>query len=123
MSTSAVCGYSGTVTGPAGVTEVTQWEVTLNVAAEEATSMASGGFKEKIACLRSGTFTFRSIGHAAAMGACSISLSTGHGLTIGGSGIVSKCDIETPVSGIVSYNHSGTFTGAISGGLLPLTPP
>lgn len=123
MATASACGFSGTVTGPTGQTEVTNWEVTLNVAAEEATSMSSSGWKERIQCLRGGSFTFRTIGQSSVVGSCSASFGTGHGLTIGGTGVITKIDIETPVSGIVSFNHSGVFTGAISGGLLPVTPP
>ena len=122
MPTASVCGYSGQVTG-AAVTEVTQWSVVLNVAAEDASSFSSAGYRERISCLRGGSFTYRSIGSYEGTGPVTVHFLTGHGLSIGGTAIITKVDVETPVSGIISYNSSGVFTGAISGGLLPTTPP
>lgn len=114
-----MCGLSGTVTGPTGATEVTQWDVTLNVDAQEATSFSSSGWKERIACLKGGSGTFRSIGDSSTVGAHSGSFKTNAaGLTIGGNIIITKIDVETPVNGIVSFNHSFNFTGAITGGLI-----
>ena len=119
MSTAALCGLSGTVTGPTGVTECTNWEATLNVAAEDATSFNSDGWRERIACLKGGSGTFRSIGHPSVVGAGTGSFKTSAtGLTIGGAIIITKIDTETPVNGIVSFAHSFNFTGAISGGLI-----
>jgi hypothetical protein len=118
-ATAALCGYSGEVTGPSGVTEVTQWDVTLNVDAQEATSFDSDGWKERIACLKGGSGTFRSIGASSEVGAQTGSFKTNAlGLTIAGNIIITKIDVETPVNGIVSFTHSFNFTGAISGGLI-----
>lgn len=120
MATSALCGYSGTVTNAGASTEVTQWEITLNVDAQEATSFESDGWKERIACLKGGSGTFRSIGTSSTVGAhASAAFKTASaGLTITGNIIITRIDVETPVNGIVSFNHSFNFTSTIAGGLL-----
>ena len=118
MSTQALCGLGGSVNSVSGATEVTTWECTLNVAAEDATSMASLGWRERLPCLRGGSGTFKTIAGSATIGAhASANFKVSNaGFSITGDIVINKIDIETPVSGIVSFNHSFTFTGQITAG-------
>lgn len=117
MATSAICGSGGVVT-VTGVTEVTKWEITRTVDSIPATSFSSNGWVEKVACLTGATGSFTSIGGPSAVGAGTGTFktkSTG-GISIAGSIIVTKVTINTPVDGIVSFDHDFTFTGTVTVG-------
>lgn len=58
MATTAKCGSTGSISLGG---EITNWEVNLNQDIPEATSMASGGTKEYIACLQSADGSFESV--------------------------------------------------------------
>lgn len=115
MATSALCGYSGSVTGP-GATEVTQWEITQTQEAVEATSFESAGWKERVACLKGATGSFRSVGSSSEVGlhtGCSFK-DNAAGYTISGSIVINQITVDTPVDGIVSFTHTFSFTGNIT---------
>jgi hypothetical protein len=117
MATSALCGTSGTVTGPGGATEVVAWEVTRTVEAVDATSMDSDGFVERLACLKGGSGSFTTIGApASAVGATSISCKTAAsgGMTISGAIILTSVGYAVDVNGRAEYPHTFVFTGPIT---------
>jgi hypothetical protein len=122
MSTAALCGYAGSISGPAGATECTNWEVTLNVDAQDATSMDSAGWKVKIACLKGANGTFRTVGGSSTVGKhtnCSFQDAPTGGVSVDGDIVISKINISTPVDGIVSFVHDFNFTGDITCSLMP----
>lgn len=117
MATAALCGMNGSVTGPSDVTEVTYWEINQNVDAQDATSISSAGWKERIACLKGATGNFRSIGEPSKIGkhdTCTFKDASVGGYTISGNIIISRITHGTPVDGIVSFNHEFSFTGAVT---------
>ena len=116
MSTSAICGSGGSVTGATGATEINFWEITQTVDAIEATSFDSSGWKERVACLKGASGTFRSLGESSTIGAhagCAFK-DAAAGYTISGAIIINRITIGTPVDGIVSFNHEFVFTGAVT---------
>jgi len=112
MSTSALCGMGGTASG--GV-EVTSWSFTQTIDVQDATSFASLGWVERIGCLYGATFTFKSIGTPMNVGFGSLSLTTPT-YEISGSVIVDKVTVDTDVNGLITYDHSGKFTGEVTAG-------
>lgn len=112
MATASVCGSTGNVTGT-GAVEISFWEITLTQDAVEATSFASAGWHERVACLLGATGNFRSIGGSSTVGAHTAAF-TATGLSIGGDILISKITVSTPVDGIVTFNHEFSFTGAIT---------
>ncbi len=116
MATAALCGMGGVVTGSGGGTEVTKWTVDQTIEALDATSMASAGWKERIACLKGATGNYSCVGAEPSVGAATGSFktkSTG-GYNIGGAIIVTKVTVNTPVDGVVSFDCDFTFTGTIT---------
>ncbi len=116
MATAALCGMSGTITGITGLTEITNWEVSRTVEALDATSMASAGWKERIACLKGATGSCKSY-QKPAMGAASVTLDTlagAGGNTIAGAILISKITCTTDVNNVVEFATDFTFTGAIT---------
>ena len=114
MASNAICGSGGSVTGP-GATEIVSWEITQTVDAIDATSMSSLGWKERVACLKGASGTFKSIGSSSTVGAhagCQFK-DAAAGYTISGAIIISKITVGTPVDGIVSFDHAFSFTGSI----------
>jgi len=115
MATAALCGSGGSVTGPAGVTEIVSWTITQTVDVQDATSMSSSGWKERIACLTGATGNFKTIGAKAAVGATTIDCKTATaGTSISGSIIITKITIENPVGDVVSFSHDFNFTGTVT---------
>jgi hypothetical protein len=120
MGTASICGYAGSITGP-GSSEVTNWEITLNLDAQDATSMASAGWRERIACLKGASGTWRSIGTSSTVGkhaSCTFKDTPTGGISIVGDIVISKITVGTPVDGIVSFVHDFTFTGTITCSLI-----
>ena len=115
MGTAALCGSGGVLTG-SGALEITNWQVDHTVDAQDATSMSSLGWVERVACLKGATGSFRSIGGAATLGAHSVTFKTASvgGYSIAGAILVSQVTVDTDVQGIVSFNHTFSFTGAIT---------
>ena len=115
MSTAALCGMNGSISGT-GAVEIVSWEITQTVDAIDATSMASNGWKERIACLKGASGTFKSIGVSSTVGAhAGVQFKDAQvgGYSISGDILVSKITVGTPVDGLVSFDHSFTFTGTI----------
>ena len=108
---------NGSVSGATGATEVTEWEIIQNVDAQEATSFDSAGWKERIACLKGATGSFKSIGASSTVGThagCVFKDAQIGGYTISGTIIISRITVGTPVDGIVNFNHEFSFTGAVT---------
>jgi hypothetical protein len=117
MATSALCGSGGVVTGVGSVSEVTRWTIDQTIEALDATSMASNGWKERIACLKGATGSFTCVGVAPAVGPdASVTFKTASvgGYTISGGIIISKVTVNTPVDGVVSFDAEFVFTGTIT---------
>ena len=113
MATAAICGMGGVVTGIAS--EITNWEISRTVDALDATSMASAGWKEKVACLKGATGSAKAF-NKGSIGSASGSFKTASlgGNTISGSIIINRITCTTSVDGLVEFNHEFTFTGAIN---------
>jgi len=114
MSTSALCGMNGSITGTSAL-EINAWEITLTVDTPEATSFDSNGWKERVACLEGATGTFTSIGASSTTGlhaGCVFKTAPAAGMTVTGDVIITRISDGTPVDGIVTFNHEFTFTGA-----------
>jgi hypothetical protein len=114
MATTALCGSDAVLTGIAGATEMQSWNINRTVDAQNATSMASGGWAELIACLKGATGTVKCL-HAFDTGAYTLSAVTGVGkLSISGKIIVSKVTCDVPVEGLVTWTGDFSMTGAIT---------
>jgi hypothetical protein len=113
MATSALCGSTGSITG---VTEITAWDITLNVDTPEATSMASEGWKERVPCLRGGSGSMKTIVKkiTGPYNGVAFKSSASGGITVTGNIIVNKCTPNTPVDGIITYTSDFIFTGSIT---------
>ena len=115
MSTAALCGMNGTLTGTSAL-EVAAWEINLTNDAPDATSFESNGWKERVPCLIGANGTFKSIGQSSTVGlhaGCNFTTGGG-GSTISGDIIISRITIGTPVDGIVTFDHEFVFTGCPS---------
>jgi len=115
MSTAALCGYNGSVTGTNAL-EIAVWEIDLNIDTPDATSFDSQGWKERVPCLEGATGTFKSIGLASTPGlhaGCTFKCSGG-GPTVSGDIIINSIGDGTPVDGIVTFEHGFVFTGCPS---------
>jgi len=114
MSTAAIAGFGGQVTGT-GATEVKEWTITLTNDAPEATSFSATGWKEFIPCLQSGSGSFKSNDPGTVGVHNSASFRAGaSGLTISGKIIITKVSDSTPVDNIVTFSNDFVFTGAIT---------
>ena len=118
-ATTAISGHDGSITGPLGMGEVTNWKCDLTTKQLEATSMASAGFEEFITGLQGASFTANCQGTVLPnRGTCTATLktkSTG-GVTISGAAIIGKVGVTDPVDGKVTYDVDAKFTGSITVG-------
>ena len=116
-ATTAIAGYSGSFTGPTGVSEVTQWKAAITTDKLDATNMGSGGWKEYIAGLigMEGSATCQGTA-IPSRGLAAGTLDTGAGPVFSGSVFVDKVDVNVPVDGKVTYDVSFAFTGSITVG-------
>ena len=116
-ATTAIAGFSGSITGPTGFVEVTQWKLTLTTAALDATSMASAGFEEFITGLKGakGTATCQgTVIPVQGLSAGTLKTASTGGATISGSILIHEVGIGVPVEGKVTYDVSFNFTGSIT---------
>jgi len=117
MSTTAISGHDGSISGPAGMTEVIDWKADITVREIDATSMASNGWEEFIEGLKGASFSGTCQGTVLpTRGVSAITLktkSTG-GVTLSGSALISRVGITDPVDGKVTYDFDGKFTGSVS---------
>ena len=116
-ATTAIAGYGGSLTGPKGIVEVTQWKGSISTDKLDVTNMGSGGWKEYIAGLigMDGSCTCQGTA-IPARGLSAMSLESNGGPTFSGSVFVDKVDVNVPVDGKVTYDVSFSFTGSIAVG-------
>lgn len=112
MATTAICGTAGTVSLGG---EITKWTVNLNIDTPEATSMASVGNKEFLACLKDADFTFDTLVSCGDVGAETSLSFVNTKCTISFNAIVNSVQTTTDVNGVVTWTYSGVSTGTISG--------
>lgn len=117
MGTTAISGHDGSVTGPSGCTEVTQWKCDVTVKELDATSMASAGYEEFITGLKGAKVSGSCQGTVLpSQGLTALTLktkSTG-GITLSGSALLSRVSINDPVDNKITYDFDGSFTGSIA---------
>ena len=111
MSTYAKCGSTGSVSLGG---EITNWSLSLEQDAPEATSMASLGNREYIACLKSASGSFDSETSIGVIGA-----KTGVDFvnlieTISMDIIITDVAVTAPVDGIVTFKYTWVSTGPIA---------
>lgn len=118
MTTAALAGYAGVVSGPSGIGEITNWTLNIEIAALDATSMDSAGWREYIAGLQGVTGSFRSIKSKLTMNGTAVSLTlqtaTASGVSISGSAFLIKETPSVPVDGVVSWDFDFVFTGSVT---------
>ena len=117
-ATAALSGYDGSITGPTGFTEVTQWKLTVTTDKLDATNMGSAQYKEFVGGLSGaeGTCTTQGtvIPARGTLNAATLKTKSTDGATITGSIIVDKVDVGVPVDGKVTYDISFAFSGSVS---------
>lgn len=117
-ATTAISGYSGSITGPTGFTEVTQWKLTVTTDKLDATNMSSAQYKEFVGGLSGaeGTATTQGtvIPARGTLNAATLKTKSTGGATITGSIIVDKVDVGVPVDGKVTYDISFAFSGSVT---------
>lgn len=117
MSTAAIAGFDGSVSGPTGASEVKDFTINLTTEALDTTSFDSGGYREFIEGLKGATGSFTSQGTApVSRGICTATFKTksSGGATIAGSILVSQAAVSTPVEGVVTCACDFSFTGSIT---------
>jgi hypothetical protein len=110
MATNAECGTTGSVSLGG---EVTQWTFNYNEEVLEATSMASSGAREYIACLKDGDGTWDTFVASGVVGAHGTVDFTNAKQTIQANIIVTSITLGTPVDNQVTYRYSFVTTGPI----------
>ena len=117
-ATAALSGFSGSITGPTGFTEVTQWKLSVSQDKLDATNMGSAQYKEWVGGLSgaegSATTQGTVIPARGTLAACTLKTKSTGGATITGSIIVDKVDVGVPVDGKVTYDISFAFSGSVS---------
>ena len=111
ISTASKCGWNGTITGFAG--EITKWEFTEEQAAIDATSMSSLGWKEYIACLKSGSGSFTSQTPCGGVGAHASVVFTNDLASYTANIIVTNISVKAPVDGKITFDYTFVVTGEI----------
>jgi len=117
MSTSAISGKAGVVTGANSASEITEWSVSVTAEALDATSMDSDGWREFIIGLEGATGSLTCIGARPTSGAAaSLSLKTkaAGGVEISGAAILSSIETSESVDGVVSHAAEFTFNGEVT---------
>lgn len=111
MATTAIAGYSGTISGVGSNAEVTKWEIKVTAKKLDATSFASGGWRDYVVGLIGATGSADTNTPPPAQGTtASISFTT-TAVTITGSAIITKAATTTDVSGKVTHSVEFKFTG------------
>lgn len=117
-ATTSIAGYGGSITGPTGFTEVTQWKLTVTTDKLDATNMSSAQYKEFVGGLSGaeGTCTTQGtvIPARGTLNAATLKTKSTGGATITGSIIVDKVDVGVPVDGKVTYDVSFAFSGSVT---------
>lgn len=115
-ATTAIAGYGGSLSGPTGISEVTQWKAAITTDKLDATNMGSGGWREFIPGLIGMEGTCTCQGTAIPSRGLSAATLDTSGPTFTGSVFVDKVDVNVPVDGKVTYDVSFAFTGSITVG-------
>jgi hypothetical protein len=116
-ATTAISGHDGSISGPSGMGEVTQWKCELTVKELDATSMGSAGYEEYIEGLKGASVSATCQGVSLptrGLSAITLKTKSSGGITISGSVLISKVGIADPVDGKVTYDIDGKFTGSIT---------
>ena len=109
-STSAKCGYTGTTSIG---TEVVDFNINLLQDVVEATSLASNGNKESIACLKSAEGDFTTLVPSGTVGSrLGVAFSTSYE-TIVFDLLINNIVVSGPVDGRASYKYSFVSTGEV----------
>lgn len=111
MATNAKCGSTGTVSLGG---EISDWSIILEEDIPEVTSMASGGFKEYIPCLKSASGTFSSYTPAGAIGAHASVDFVNDIETISMDLIITDITLTTDVADKVQFKYSFVSTGEVT---------
>jgi hypothetical protein len=114
MSTAALCGMAGVLTGITGLVEVTKCDIDRTGEALDSTSYATLGWKEKKLGLRGCTGTCETLDVPfPKVGPYSLSVATKSGAcTVAGNVWVNKVSPDIDVAGIRKAQISFTFTGS-----------
>lgn len=124
MSTVAISGKNGSVavtggTGDVG-SEIKNWDTSIELDLEDATSFDSEGWKEFVAGLQGATGSLTAVGSIPTLGSVTtLTLQTGNtsgDLELTGAAFINVAAVGTPVDGVVEYSGSFTFTGAVTVG-------
>jgi hypothetical protein len=111
MATTAICGTGGSVDLGG---EITSWSAQLESTAIEATSMASAGWREYLACLTSASGTFESLTSVGGVGAqTGVTFATGGSASITADIIITDVTQSVDVNGLVTHKYSWVSTGEI----------
>lgn len=111
MATAAKCGSTGSISLGG---EITNWELNLELDVIDATSMASGGKKEYIGCLKSASGTFDSLTACATIGASTGVEFINDVETITCDIIITDLATSTPVGDKVTFKYSWVSTGEVT---------
>ena len=117
MSTAAISGHDGSITGPTGMSEVIDWKAEITTREIEATSMGSAGYEEFITGLKGATFNGTCQGTtlpSRGLSAVTLKTKSTGGVTVSGSAIIGRVGITDPVDGRVTYDFDGKFTGSVA---------
>jgi hypothetical protein len=116
-ATTAIAGFGGSITGPTGFTEVTNWKLTVTTDKLDGTNMGSAQYKEYIGGLSGAEGSCTTQGTAiparGTLAACTLKTKATGGASITGSIIVDKVDVGVPVDGKVTYDVSFAFSGSV----------
>lgn len=113
MATTAVCGHTGSVSIGGGAGEVVSWTLDFNEDIPEATSMASAGFKEYIACLKDANGTFITLKPMGTIGAHAAATFINDNETFTLNVIVTDIAVGMPVDGRREITYTFVSTGAV----------
>ena len=117
MSTAAISGHDGSITGTTGMSEVIDWKAEITTREIEATSMGSGGYEEFIEGLKGATFNGTCQGTilpSRGLSAVTLKTKSTGGITISGLAIIGRVGVTDPVDGRVTYDFDGKFTGSVT---------
>ena len=113
MSTNALCGFGGSVTGT-DATEIKEWTITINQNTSDATPFSVTGWKFFVPCLKGASGSFKSNAPASIGSVAGTFIAGATGVTISGQIIINKVTDTTPVDGIVTFSNDFVFTGTIT---------
>ena len=108
---SAIAGYTGRVDGACN--EVKSWTVSITTEMLDATDFCSAGWMEFIAGLQGATGSLTSTERYTGLTSITLANSAG-GASISGNVLFDSETISNEVDGIMEYEQSFTFTGAVT---------